>query len=73
MANVRTIYADLPNTVGGYTIASPDDYFTVVLNQNHCYDQNIKTYRHELAHIQNGDFDFNCSADMLEICAHSYY
>lgn len=71
MADVRTIYADLPNTVGGYTIASPDDYFTVVLNQNLCYERNIVTYRHELAHIYEGDFDAGESADSIEVSAHS--
>lgn len=66
------MYADLPNTIGGYTIASPDGFFTVVLNQNLCYDQNMKTYKHELDHIHKGDFDNICSADLLEICAHSH-
>ena len=72
LADIRTIYANLPNTIGGYTIASPDDYFTVVLNQNLCYDRNMKTYQHELSHINNGDFDFTGSADLLEIYAHSH-
>ena len=25
--NVRTVYCDLPNTVGGFTVATPDDFF----------------------------------------------
>lgn len=69
--NVRTIYCDLPNTVGGFTVATADDYFTIVLNQNLSYYQNLETYRHELMHIENGDFDKVCSADLIEVCAHN--
>lgn len=68
--NVRTVYCDLPNTVGGFTVATPDDFFTIVLNQNLSYDRNVQTYKHELEHIKNGDFDKTCSADIIEISAH---
>ena len=50
--NVRTVYCDLPNTVGGFTVATPDDFFTIVLNQNLSYDRNVQTYKHELEHIK---------------------
>lgn len=68
--NVMVVYADLPTTIGGYTIASWDGFFTVVLNQNLCYERNIVTYRHELAHIYEGDFDAGESADLIETCSH---
>ena len=68
--NVRTVYCDLPNTVGGFTVATPDDFFTIVLNQNLSYDRNVQTYKHELEHIKNCDFDKTCSADIIEISAH---
>ena len=70
--NVRTVYCDLPNTVGGFTVATPDDFFTIVLNQNLSYDRNVQTYKHELEHIKNGDFDKTCSADIIEISAARY-
>lgn len=70
MDNIRTILADLPSTVGGYTISTPDGYFTVVLNQNLSYQRNVETYAHELDHIQNGDFDKKCSSDLIEFYTH---
>ena len=69
MDNIRTIFVDLPNTIGGYTI-SKDDFYTIVLNQNLCYERNESTYLHELDHIKNGDFDKCCSADLIELYAH---
>lgn len=70
MNNIRTIFADLPNTVGGYTIATNDDFFTIVLNQNLNFERNAETYFHELEHIKNGDFEKKCSADLIEFYAH---
>lgn len=71
MDNIRTIYCDLPTSIGGFTVATADDYFTIVINQNLSYYKNLETYRHELEHIKNGDFDRKCSAGLLEIMAHT--
>lgn len=69
--NVRTVYCDLPNTVGGFTVATPDDFFTIVFKSRTCLmTGNVQTYKHELEHIKNGDFDKTCSADIIEISAH---
>ena len=70
MDNVRTVYCDLPNTVKGFTVSSNDDFFTIVLNQNLSYSQNMETYSHEMNHITNGDFSRKCSADMIEFYTH---
>lgn len=69
MDNVRTIMADLPTTIGGYTIKQ-DDFYTIVLNQNLSHDKNLITYAHELSHITNRDFESSLPAGMLEIFAH---
>lgn len=69
MDNVRTIMADLPNTIGGYTIRQ-DDFYTIILNQNLSHDKNMITYAHEISHIKNNDFESNCSAGLIEIFAH---
>lgn len=71
MDNIRTIYCDLPTSIGGFTVATIDDYFIIVINQNLSYAKNLETYRHELEHIQQGDFDKQCSAGLLEIITHS--
>lgn len=72
MDNIRTIYADLPNTIGGYTVVT-DDFYTIVLNQNRNYESNMKTYYHELFHIQNNDFEKDDSAGLIELYAHSIW
>lgn len=70
MENIRTVYYDLPNSISGFTIATPDNWFTIVLNQNHSYEKNVLAYRHEYAHIMNGDFDKHCSAGLIEFMTH---
>ncbi|MCF2641188.1 hypothetical protein I6E50_02030 [Roseburia hominis] len=71
MENVRTIYCDMPNTIGGFTILV-DDFFTIVLNQNLSHEKNLESYMHELEHIKNGDFDKKVSAGLIEIMAHAH-
>ena len=68
-ANV--IYADMPTTIKAYTVHCPDDTYTIVLNSRHCLDQLLKAYRHEMAHIENGDFDMQLKdVGLIEINAH---
>lgn len=69
--DVRTIFIDMPNTVKGYTISDKDGFFTIVLNKNLNFEQNVNSYLHELEHIHNGDFERICSADLIE--AHAHY
>lgn len=68
--NIRTIMCDLPSTIKSFVVATPDDCFTIVLNQNHSYEQNMKSYQHEIEHIQNGDYEKKCSVDIIEFIAH---
>lgn len=69
MDNIRTILCDLPNSIRGFTVATPDGFFTICLNQNLSHAQNMKSYQHELKHIMNGDFDKKCSVDLIEVMA----
>lgn len=68
--NIRTAYFNLPNSIKAFTIATPDGWFTICLNQNHSHEQNLISYKHELEHILCGDFDKKCSADLIEIISH---
>lgn len=70
MENVRTQYYNLPNTIGGFTVSTPDGWYTVILNQNLSHQKNVETYQHELEHIRKGDFDRKCSVGLIEIFAH---
>jgi len=67
--NVRTVFANLPTTVGAYTVCK-DGFYTIVLNQNFNFEKNALSYIHELNHIQNGDFEKKCSADLIEFYTH---
>lgn len=69
--NIKTIYCNLPNTISGFTVASNDDYFTIVLNENLSYYKNLETYLHEINHIIQGDFNKKCPADIIESLAHN--
>ena len=53
---IKVVYADLPPRVKGFTVLK-DGYYTIVLNHNLTREQNEKSYKHELKHIQNGDFE----------------
>lgn len=70
MENIKTLFCDMPTTVAGYTVFK-DDCYTIVLNSKLSRDKNIKSYMHELSHIQNGDFEKKCSADLIEFFAHN--
>lgn len=67
---IRSILATLPNTIKAYVVANDDMSFTIVLNDALSYEQNKKSYLHEYSHIINGDYNKNCSVDLIEINAH---
>ena len=60
----------MPTTIGGYTIRTPDGFYTIVLNAKCSYTKNVETYRHEINHIRNGEFESELSADIIEFYAH---
>lgn len=70
MENIRTVMADMPISVKAYTIIDADGFYTVVLNQNHTHEQNLLSYKHELDHIINGDFEQRTRAGLIELYAH---
>lgn len=54
MINITTnvIYADMPPTIKAYTVNNNDDSFTIVLNSRLNREQHLKSYHHELTHIE---------------------
>ena len=69
--NCITIFQNLPYKIKGFAVYnSNEDYYTIVLNSRLSYDQNLKTYIHELKHITNNDFYSGLSATILESIAH---
>lgn len=70
--DVNTILADMPATIGAYTVSNADMSFTIVLNARLSYERQLLAYHHEMKHIENGDYNKRCSADLLECYAHAY-
>lgn len=62
----NVVMQDLPTTIGGFT-KETDGYYTIVLNSRMTFERNQKSYIHELGHIDNGDFDKECSVDQIEL------
>lgn len=71
MDNVNVVYADMPVSVHSYVVVNADESYTIVINSRLSHEQNLVSYNHELYHILNGDYEKECSADLIEISAHS--
>lgn len=72
MNNYHTIYQNLPAKIKGYVAYNPtEDYYTIVLNSQHSYYQNIETYKHELSHIRHDDIHSLSGVDALETIRHN--
>ena len=65
---INVVMADMPTTV----VANPDLSYTIVLNPRHSHMQLLNAYHHAMKHIENGDFDKDCSVDLIEIYAHQH-
>ena len=65
--NIRIM--PLPGKIQSFVVYK-DDFYTIVVNE--CLNQTarMKAYRHELEHIENGDFDSDESTGIIEIRAH---
>lgn len=58
----------IPFKIRGMTVPCADGY-TVYLNSKLSEEQRLKAYKHELEHIDNGDYD-KINAGLIEIYAH---
>lgn len=56
---------DLPHTVRGHTRKNKDGSYTILINARLSSEMQIATYDHEIAHINNGDYE-NC-VDVNEV------
>jgi len=60
----------MPTTIRSYVVACQNNFFTIVLNARLSTEQNLLSYRHEIEHIQNGDYDKKCDVNLIEFNAH---
>ena len=63
---------DLPVKCRAFTIVS-DGFYNVYLNSRHTYETNVKSLKHELKHINNGDFDKSVNVDEIEAKTHECF
>ena len=54
---VPVVLKDLPSGCRGFCCLGSDYQPIIILNRNMTYEQQRKTYQHELKHIENGDMD----------------
>lgn len=69
MNNYRVEYYDLPVSVKAFTVKSSDDTFIIFINSRLSYEQQQKSFKHELRHIKNDDFQKQ-NVDEIECMAH---
>ncbi len=69
--DVNAIELNLPATISAYVIANADTSYTIVLNARLTWERRIQAYRHEMKHIEHGDYERH-SADLIELHAHQY-
>lgn len=61
----------MPGTIKAYTVNNKDDTYTIVLNARLSHEQHLVSYKHELMHIINGDYNSRCNdVGIIEINAH---
>lgn len=48
-------FLQMPTSIKGAVRKNPDGTNTILLNSKHSYEQNVKTFTHELSHIINDD------------------
>lgn len=65
------IYANMPTGIKAYTVNNKDDTYTIVLNSRLTREQHLRSYHHEMKHIENGDYSKQCKIDVIEINGHS--
>ena len=71
MENINVVYANMPHAIRSYVVSNKDMSYSIVLNSRLTKEQNLLSYKHELEHIEHGDYDKKCSVDMIEIHAHA--
>lgn len=65
-----TIFKDLPTQIKALTVKNRDGGYTIILNSRLNYEQQQRSFLHELQHITNCDLEKDCSIDELEFELH---
>ena len=66
---IRIYCLPIPGRIRSYVVRK-DDFYTIVINEALNESARMKAYRHELRHIERGDFDADEPTGLIEIRAH---
>lgn len=69
--NVIIIYKSLPPFAGAVLHDNLDGSYSIIVNSNKSEAKQVESILHELAYINNCDFDSNLTADMIEMLVHN--
>jgi hypothetical protein len=61
----------MPTTIKAYTVNNNDDSYTIVLNSRLSREQHLRSYHHEMLHIERGDYEKHGDIDIIEINTHT--
>lgn len=67
--DVNTIELNLPTSISAYVVSNADLSYTIVLNSCLSWERRRQAYKHEMEHIENGDYERK-SVDLIEMYAH---
>ena len=74
MEHIKIFIIDLPERIHGLTVRCFDVdgvFYTILINAKLSDQMQCDAYDHEIAHINNGDFDRMWSLDELEALRHA--
>lgn len=66
---IRIYCLPIPGRIRSYVVRK-DDFYTIIIDESLSPSARMRAYRHELDHIENGDFESDLSTGMIEIRAH---
>ena len=66
---IRIYCLPIPGRIHSYVVRK-DDFYTIIIDESLSPEARMKAYRHELEHIESGDFDSDESTGIIEIRAH---
>ena len=74
MENIKVFIIDLPHRIHGatcYQCESDGDLYIILINARLSYEMQKKALSHEMAHINNHDYDSMYTVDLLESLRHA--
>ena len=73
MSNVSVQFMNMPTTIKACVVRcfdTDDIFFTIMVNARMSDSQQQEAYRHEISHIEHGDFSRCVSVDYIESMRH---